>query len=210
MATSPTPARLVVASSATSEATIQQLLGARTKLARRALALKHELLQRSARERREFSEQAAQQIHAADADFDTRVVEPLAARLKALDDNEAKATAMWEALRRTSELIEARLNEIKDSPERDLLARELGRERQRLEQERAERQDESDQLDGMIERIDQDLHDIGAAVPAAAASKASGTAATASGGAGAEDAPEAQGSAPGGPGKDAGGRKQRS
>ena len=115
----PSPQRhLMVATSTADEATIQQLLGARTKITRRALTLKQESQQRVARERREFTEQSAQQLHGAAADFDARAIEPLATRLKALDESEAKSAALFDALRRTVEMIEARPDEIKHSPER--------------------------------------------------------------------------------------------
>lgn len=176
MATSPTPPRLVVAASTTTgtptsattgvvtEATIQQLLDARTKIARRAGSLDRELKQRNARDRRDFAEQAAQQLASAPPDFDARTADPLVAKLKALDDAAAKDAATLEALRRTAEAIEDRLEEIKDSPDRELLGAALERERQRLDQERVERQEDADLLALMIEQIQTDLDEIGAAI----------------------------------------------
>lgn len=213
MATSPAPARLVVASSATTEATIQQLLGARTKIARRALALLQELQQRTERDRREFTDQAAQQIHAAPADFGAGVFEPLAARLKALDEADAKTTAHVEALRRTGELIQARIEDLKNSPDRELLAQELERERQWLDKQRSERQDESELLTKMIDRIGTDLDEIAAATAAscaAAGSREPGGADDALGASVAEDPLEAAASAPERPAKEGGSRKHRS
>lgn len=176
MATSPTPPRLVVATSTTTgtpasattgvvtEATIQQLLDARTKIARRAGSLDRELKQRSARDRRDFAEQAAQQLASAAPDFDARTADPLMAKLKALDDAAAKDAATLEALRRTAVAIEDRIEEIKDSPDRELLAAALERERRRLDQERVERQEDADLLALMIEQIQSDLDEIGAAI----------------------------------------------
>lgn len=209
---SSTPPRLVVATAATTEASIQQLLAARTKIARRAVALDQDLQQRAARDRRDFTEQAAQQVVAAPADFDARVVDGLAARLATLDDNDAKNAATIEALRRTAELIEARLDDIKNSPDRDLLARGLERERQRLDQERAERQDDADLLARMIERIQTDLDEIDAAAAFAPAPPAAstGSGAAPAGGPSAQEAPASSSTSASTAAKDGGARKSRS
>jgi hypothetical protein len=206
MATSSPQPQLTVASSAPSETTIQQLLGARTKIARRAPALRYEVQQRMERELREFAEQAAQQVHAAPADFDARVVEPLATRVKALTESGEKSAALFDALDKTAMLIEKRLDEIKNSPDRDLLAKGLERERQLLEQERLDRRGAWAQLKDMIQRIDQDLYDIGSSGSAACASNASSAQAATPESSGADNPPEAGGSAPT---KDGGGRKHR-
>lgn len=161
-AIAPAAARLVVAPAATTtEATIEQLLSARLKLERRAASLKDEAQQRSARDARDFAEQAAQLVDSAPEPLDTRVVDTLAGRLKTLADNDEKSSAGLVALKKTWDTIQARLDELKKSAaERALLIRVLERQRERLRQERAGREDQAQDLTEIIDRIEHDLDEL--------------------------------------------------